>query len=258
MRSLSAFADLASASVRGSAAEYSSGFISIVIRVLVAGQLWTVLLQERGHSEQIELRTVLVLNVLIASAQTPWEFTSLPERVRSGEVVADLLSPASLTVRGLGLQAGTFIAQLPRVAVGFTVACAVGFITIPWSPQSVLVGILAICFGSAIAFVLQFLVGLSSFWVTDSEPAMMAYRAVSSLLTGAVVPIALFPGLMSEIVAFLPFGLQANLGSTALANGSVVGVLPMLGVQLVWFACLLGLVVFVERLALKRLTSFGG
>lgn len=253
-------ARIAMAEIFDAKGEFYTGCATVVLRVFLMGQLWTALTVNSGDQAAEYIRAVVVLNIIVTSVQSPWEFTSLPARVRSGNIVSDLLVPVSLTTRNLSLQTGSCVAQLPRAACGAVAAVLLGYVpSTAGEPGRIVTGALLLVCGTVIALLVQFIIGLTSFWIVDVAPVKMAYRALGSILTGAVVPLSLFPPGLREVVSYSPFGLQSNAAAeTLFGSPTVSGIIVLLGAQLFWIVLLLATVMVLERRGMQQLVLFGG
>ncbi|MOA51458.1 hypothetical protein D3C78_1746070 [compost metagenome] len=84
-------------------------------------------------------------------------------------------------------------------------------------------------------------------------------RVMVDLFSGVVVPIAFFPGWLSAIMQWLPFQAITYLPSSVFTGRTPSSeVLPVFGLQIVWFAFLLIPIWLIWRAARKRLFVQGG
>jgi ABC-2 type transport system permease protein len=58
---------------------------------------------------------------------------------------------------------------------------------------------------AAVSFLLDFLLGLTAFWIQDIDGLIQAKALVGSFLAGQVIPLAFFPSEFSAFLQFQPF-----------------------------------------------------
>ncbi len=98
-----------------------------------------------------------------------------------------------------------------------------------------------------------------AFWTLETFAAQLIVRWVSDLLSGQIIPLALFPGVLGRIVFALPF---AAIYSTPLLI--YVGVIPpaqwaaSIAAQLAWLVLFAALASIVWRAAANRVVIQGG
>jgi ABC-2 type transport system permease protein len=113
--------------------------------------------------------------------------------------------------------------------------------------------------GYCVNFFLNFLMNSIAFWTLETFAAQLIVRWASDLLSGQVIPLTFFPGLLGRVVFALPF---AAIYSTPLLI--YVGIippdrwLPSLAVQLAWLATFALLSTFVWHAASRRVVIQGG
>jgi ABC-2 type transport system permease protein len=98
-----------------------------------------------------------------------------------------------------------------------------------------------------------------AFWTLETFAAQLIVRWASDLLSGQVIPLTFFPGLLGRLVFALPF---AAIYSTPLLI--YVGIIPparwaiSIGVQILWLVLFAALSSLVWRAAAHRVVIQGG
>jgi ABC-2 type transport system permease protein len=98
-----------------------------------------------------------------------------------------------------------------------------------------------------------------AFWTLETFAVQLIVRWCSDLLSGQIIPLTFFPGLLGRFVFALPF---AAIYSTPLLI--YVGVIPAsdwpaaLAVQVAWLVLFSGLATIVWRAASRRVVVQGG
>ena len=189
-----------------------------------------------------------------------WGWTDLADRVRTGDVAADLLRPVrplwSFLAGDLG-RAGhaTFTRLLVPVAVGavfFDLYAPRRLVTYPFAAISVLLAVV-------VSFSVRYLVNLTAFWLLDVRGVVTAWMIAGNVLTGLTVPLPFFPGWAQALLWATPFPwmFQAPLDILIERGGAGHQALLVAG-QTGWVAALLGCCLLAERRAVRRLVVQGG
>jgi ABC-2 type transport system permease protein len=220
-----------------------STYRAALITGLLANVFWGVfrsavfiaLYRQRPTGGGLELQDALtyvwVLQTLFGVIFTPWLW-EYPERVRSGDVVVDLLRPGDPLGRLLALDLGrstfSFLARgLPQLVVPALVL----HLRLPTSPIGLAALAVSFLLCAVAAFEMRFLFGSVAFWTPDFRGWWSLLFGVVWLGAGFVVPVQLFPA------AFRWFALSGPLSAlltqpVRVATGD--GVAGALLIQLGW------------------------
>lgn len=190
-----------------------------------------------------------------------WGWTELADKIRTGEVVSDLLRPVHPVVNHLAADLGRagyalLTRFLPPVLVGlllFDVYLPKRWYTGPLFVLSLALA-LVICFGC------RYLVNLTAYWLHDIRGPMMFWTLSSGVLAGLYFPLRFLPewGYVPLWLATpFPSLLQTPLDVLVERDTANVQV-GMVGIQLVWAGLILVACWLVQRRAERRLVVQGG
>jgi ABC-2 type transport system permease protein len=113
--------------------------------------------------------------------------------------------------------------------------------------------------GYLVNFTLNFLMNAVAFWTLETFAIQLMVRWVSDLLSGQIVPLIFFPGILQRIVLALPFAaiystpLLIYLGTIRPADYP-----RAFALQAAWFVVFALLASFVWRAAQRRVVVQGG
>jgi viologen exporter family transport system permease protein len=189
-----------------------------------------------------------------------WGYTELGDRIRSGDVVTDLLRPVHPVVTYLAADLGRaghaamsrFVIPIVSGLVFFDMYLPGRWETYPLFAVSVLLGVV-------VSFGCRFLVNAAGYWVLDIRGVMMIWM-FSGLATGLVFPLHFMPGwLLWTLWVATPFPsiLQAPL-DVIVERGDSPHLLGLVAGQVGWAAALLALCAYVQRRAERKLVIQGG
>jgi len=236
------------------------GFLKAFVLLAVVGGAAGALGTAAGYSGP-QLATFVWVGQGLLGVVGYWGWTDLADRIRTGEVVSDLLRPvhpvASYLATDLGRAGfGVFTRFVPPVLVGalaFDLYRPVHWSTYPLFALSVLIAVL-------LSFGCRYLVNATAFWLLDARGMILAWAIASTVLTGLVFPIRFLPDPVA-IALWLgtpfPSMFQTPL-DMLLERDPPLPRLGTLAVQLAWAAGVLGLCRVVQRRAEHRLVIQGG
>ena len=183
------------------------------IIVVLNGALWTAATRGQPTIAGIEadaLVTYAVAAWIAAGAVSTRVAEELGERVRDGEIAADLLRPASLFGYRYAMDAGRVSAVLlarvgPLLALGATLFP----VALPDRLSTWALWALSLAVGHFVSFGLAFLFGLAAARVRYTAGLSLLRTTVLSLFSGALIPLELFGGGAADALRALPFAALA-------------------------------------------------
>jgi ABC-2 type transport system permease protein len=190
-----------------------------------------------------------------------WGWTDLADRIRTGEVVVDLLRPvhpvASYLAADLG-RAGH--AALTRMVVPLAVGAVFFDLYVPRRAGTVPLFAVSVVLAVLVSFAGRYLVNATAYWLLDIRGVLIPWTLASSVLSGLYFPMRFLPGWVTSILWYgTPFpSLMQTPIDIAVERTSYSGLLGLVATQLGWAAALLALCVVVQRRAERKLVIQGG
>jgi len=129
-------------------------------------------------------------------------------------------------------------------------------------PVNLFYGIIAAGFSFILRFLINYTIGLSAFWLTRSNGVSGIFSLISSICSGAIIPLSFLPLFFQKLLLFLPFQyilyvpIKVFLGQTDLA-GATLSIPALLGLQAVMVLLMWGLALVVEHFGIKKYTGVG-
>ncbi|MBV8197572.1 MAG: ABC-2 family transporter protein [Candidatus Eremiobacteraeota bacterium] len=234
---------------------------SLVLRVYILRSLWTALYAQNAAPVNLPLHgmityaTVAMLMSLILEVDGT---RLIREKIREGTIATDLMKPISVPLYFFSDGIGQTL--LHAVLVVPSLFCALLLVRIDVPPLPTIAAFaLSFAVGYGVNFFLNFLMNSIAFWTLETFAAQLIVRWASDLLSGQIIPLTLFPGIVGRIVFGLPF---AAIYSTPLLI--YVGVIPpsqwafSIALQLAWLVLFAALASVVWRAASNRIIIQGG
>jgi ABC-2 type transport system permease protein len=190
-----------------------------------------------------------------------WGWTELSDRIRSGDITADLLRPVHPVIGFLAPDLGRaghamVFRFLPPLAVGalfFDLYAPSRAYTIPLFALSILLAIVG-------SLGIRYLVNATAYWLHDARGPMTLWTLSAGVLAGLYFPLRFLPDWLAVtlwVATPFPGLLQTPLDVLVERDPPPLQA-ALVGLQAVWAAGLLALAVFVQRRAERRLVAQGG
>jgi len=159
------------------------------------------LIKGYNFEQMIQYHLWAFLIALVASGFASW---NLSDDIRLGRISSYLIYPFNFwefhTASWMSFQIlQTFIA-------GITLSLVVyfGVITLPIT-AILFKGFFFVSFVSLFWFSLQYLTGILAFWLEETWILRVLLSIIATFLSGAIIPLDLFPGWLQSILSFTPF-----------------------------------------------------
>ncbi|WP_126641785.1 ABC transporter permease [Embleya hyalina] len=214
-----------------------------------------------GGYDTTQLATYVWVGQGILSVVHVWSWNELADRVRSGDVTADLLRPIDPFEAFLAADLGrAAYAVLARMVVPILAGGLMFTLYIPHRLHTVPLFVLSLTLGTVLSFALRYLVNLGAFWLLDARGLSAVWLLASGVFAGTFFPLRFLPEWAQAVLWFgtpfpglfqIPLDVLVERPGPAQQIGSVV-------LQLVWVAILIPLVSRVQRAATDRLVIQGG
>src|SRR5579872_2222904 len=234
---------------------------SLVLRVYILRSLWTALYAQNVAPVNLPLHgmityaTVAMLMSLILEVDGT---RLIREKVREGTIATDLMKPISLPMYFFSDGIGQTLLHALLVIPSLVFALLLVHIDVP-PPATLAAFAIAFVIGYCVNFFLNFLMNSIAFWTLETFAIQLIVRWASDLLSGQIIPLTFFPGILGRIVFALPF---AAIYSTPLLI--YVGIirpadyLRYVIIQLLWLVLFAALSWLVWQAASRRVVIQGG
>lgn len=234
---------------------------SLVLRVYLLRVLWTALYAQNATPLNLPLHAMITYATvaLLMSLILEVDGTRLiREKIREGTIATDLMKPISVPMYFFSDGIGQTLLHAVLVLPSLAFALLLVHIDVP-KPATLAAFALSFLLGYGVNFFLNFLMNSIAFWTLETFAVQLVVRWVSDLLSGQIIPLTFFPGIIGRFVFALPF---AAIYSTPLLI--YVGVIApsqwttYFAVQATWLVLFAALSTIVWRAASRRVVIQGG
>ena len=190
-----------------------------------------------------------------------WSLPDLAERIRTGDVVIDLLRPIDPVWQQLAADLGRAgYAALTRFVAPIVVGALVFKL---YAPRHMLTYALFVCsalLATIVSFGCRFLVNAAAYWLLDARGPNTLWTVAAPILSGLYVPVWFFPDTLAvALVVATPFPSVIQIPLDVLVeHGSATRQVELLGVQAGWVVDILALCRWVQARGERKLVIQGG
>jgi ABC-2 type transport system permease protein len=239
------------------------GLIRTATLILVFRYLWLALYagQETYNGVTVgQTITYAAMSMIISPLFPNSLILEVGSRIRNGNILFDITRPMYFGNLLLYQMMGQFVAtlltsSLPMFALSFLF---VGM-AVPKSPMVWLAFLVSLFLGFLTAFLVDFIVSLSGFWLTETWGIYFAKWSLVDILGGKFLPFWIFPPLARQIVLTLPFrGITYTPLAILVGEVKLEWIPAELAIQAFWIILLAGLGRLIYTTAVRKLAVQGG
>jgi ABC-2 type transport system permease protein len=121
------------------------------------------------------------------------------------------------------------------------------------------VTMVAVVLAVVVGFGLRYLLGLLAYWIIDVQGPAWVLVILQLFFSGMMLPLVVFPDWLRSVANVLPFRCLVQIPiDVFLSEDTGTEVAPLIGVQLLWVAVLLGAGAALTRYAVRKVVVQGG
>ncbi len=234
-----------------------------VMQLFILKRVWASLYRANSGALSIPFENLAVyltiVNLIIWSFPTFTVTEYLRERIREGSIVFDMVRPLSFIPQMVSQLVGALVGSLLVVAFSLPAVALAGSLTLPVDKVAAGAFVVSLFLGYTIAGLLIMILSLVMFWTIEVHGITMLYVLVSSFLSGAMVPISVFPDRLRTLVEWLPFQSSAYVPASIYVGSMSGGVARRaILIQMMWVGVLSLVAFLVWRRAKHRVVVQGG
>lgn len=252
-------AALESASAVGEDSLFIVQFVSRFLRVVVLLSIWRIVLAGQGALAGLTIQAVLTYTLVEeVFAEQLLPRTEIEWAMHDGGIAMRFLQPISLVSQFVSQMVGRWVFSLVFFSLPLLlIAPWLGVNPLPASLPAAGLFLLSLCFTLTVGVAIEFIfAALITYLEGSAYIVARARTALSLLLSGAVVPLALMPWGLGNLIRWLPFA------STASAPLQIyIGVgdpATLLATQAFWAVVLWVVAHWLWKVNRERLVSYGG
>jgi ABC-2 type transport system permease protein len=228
-----------------------------ILRAYILIALWQARPGLAGYDVADAVTFCFVTQALIGPMQLFGGGLTLPERIRTGDIALDLVRPASLQLWTLAEDLGRagylfFVRGIPPMLLG---GALFGVVT-PAGAGQWLAFLASFTVGVLVSFAWRYLVALSVCWLLDDRGVNAFSLVLTTLFSGMLLPLGLFPGRLGELARALPWSAMVQAPTDVYLGKAPIA--QTLAFQCFWAVALLALGALATRAIRHKVVIQGG
>lgn len=244
---------------------FISGIFGALLQIAIQYALWSQVFNNRisiNGFERADMFTYLLVSqgllMIFAFRNSPERMIS--QKIREGDIALELIRPVQFTMARFFENLGDSVVNIV-LAVAFVVCCVFFMpeFIIPSNVGSILLFLISCCFSYFIMFFISVMAGYLTFLTMNFWGIYNAKKAIVDFLSGALIPIALFPEAVQRIFSFMPF---QNIVYTPvmifLEKYSAKECVSQLMIQFIWCIGLMCINEWIYSISVRRISVNGG
>lgn len=227
--------------------------------------IWTSVYGSKGVLHGMELQQMLTYfgaTALIGYLTMDFADWNLQMLVRSGKFLTFALRPIHHRFFALSQKLGHrvlgfFLEFIPCFLI-FQFIFKINMI-----PKHIGWTILSIMFAFLMNFYVNYIIGMTAFWLVQSSGIRRVFQVLSSIFSGALIPLVFFPEFLQKLLFFLPFQYVAYVPSMVFSGEyTLAGIsmsIPMIvGIQGIAVLVTILFSEIIYRKSMHKFTAVGG
>lgn len=182
------------------------------------------------------------------------------QRVRTGDIAIVLIKPLNYFLMNFSECIGQSLFHFLVRGIPLLILSIFIFnIELPSDIDLYLLFLPSALLGYSIIFIINFIIGLLSFWFIEVFSFQLMKYGMFILFSGGMLPIDFFPDVMQPLISILPFKYTLYVPTSIIIGHFPKNtMLSLIWLQLVWFIVLYIISIFMWRAAEKKLVIQGG
>lgn len=239
------------------------GFVSSILVLLIFRHVWISLYSQNYDPSLPSLQQALTystFSILIIGLYPNELIRIVGEKVRTGNIIFEITRPIHFIKILLYEIFGKIFAQFISTFLPLLLLSIFIFkLEVPNNFSIWLTFSLSFLLGLIIAFQIDFIFSILSFWTTGIHGILLAKQSLVSLLSGAMLPLWVFPDFINKILFYSPFpSIVYNPLSIIVNDISMRDIWLILSMQFFWIMILSFLSMLLYKRAVNKLILQGG
>lgn len=187
-----------------------------------------------------------------------WIIWDIDEDIRLGRLSTKLLRPLDPAHNYLTMAVSDKPVELAFIAPPIAIAAWLLGATYDLAPANVLLVLAAAAGAIGIEFGVSMLVGALGFWMTQTISVMEVWFYSRAFFSGWIIPLAMFPEVLQEILVYLPYRYVLSFPLELLLGGLASGDIFLgFAIQWCWVLALLAAHRFIWARGLRHYSAVG-
>jgi len=238
-------------------------FFSKIMYLYLQLSIWSALFSSHSQinlllNQENTLKYMIVATIMSAFIEcNVIEWINI--QIQTGDIAMELIRPIDFKKMIFSRHLGNSIVKIAFYCIPLIVIEIVVMRRPLLCYAQILYGLFSIILAYCIQFLYSLIIGLLAFWLIVTWPLNMLLGAIYKLLSGAWIPITMFPDLLYKINLFLPFraiyAIPVTIMTIQMENKTIM---ESIIIQLIWVICLYAITEIVWKVGKRKVIIQGG
>lgn len=238
-------------------------FFSKVIYLYLQFSIWNALFLSNGQMDPSLKRDDILNYIIVATIISTFIECNIiewmNEHIRTGNIVTELIRPINFRKMVFSRHLGGTIIKIVFYCSPLSILVGIVISKPLLCYKQILYGLLSVILAYCIQFLYSLIIGLLAFWLIVTWPLNMLLGAVYKLLSGAWIPVIMFPDFLNKINYLFPFRAIYAIPVTIMTSQMKTQHLwQNILVQLIWIIILFAATELIWNIGKKKLIVQGG
>jgi ABC-2 type transport system permease protein len=242
--------------------EFLNKIIALFIEVAIWRALYHGITEVSTSVGAVSLRDMVTyaiistgLSIFIANTN----INKINLKINNGQIAIDLIRPINFQIYLFSEMLGQILYDIVIKLIPLIMISILLFGIYFSGPLPLLLFVISVINAVLLNFIITYIIGLLAFWYTQAWQLDYLFQYVMIFLSGAWIPLWFFPGILRDIIDFLPFNLIYYVPLTIYLHKISYGVSWLLIIkQLVWLFIFVMVEKVVWKKAVKKIVVQGG
>ena len=234
-------------------------YVLRILRVIILMSLWQMILANKGSVDGLTLETVLVYTFLaeVFRQQMECRGSGMEPAIWDGSIANRFLRPAGVFSQFVAQMFGRWFFEFLFFSIPLLLLSPLfGVSILPSSPVALGLFVMSLALAIAVGLAIELIFGAMVVLTSTVYILYQIRDAVTTLLSGALLPLAFYPWGLGEVFGWLPFASMASAPLRIYTETGDPGHLILL--QVIWAAVLWPIAHVLWRINREKLVSHGG
>lgn len=145
-----------------------------------------------------------------------------------------------------------------NISIPFAIFVTIISMHVYWEMDNVLFFLISLCLAFFLKYLIGCILGFLTIWIEEISGLLDLWDNIEAFLAGGVIPLTLFPVILKDVVAYLPFKYTLFVPiDIYMGNLSYQEVLIAVEIQILWCVILGSILHLVRKMAKKKYSGYG-
>lgn len=235
------------------------GCVPLFVSILLWKAIYGTEFSEIGNYSYSQMITYYVLVFLCSQILDARDNTvKISEMIRDGSMHNFMLKPIDFICYNFKLFFAEKVLYVINISIPFAIFVTIISMHVYWEMDNVLFFLISLCLAFFLKYLIGCILGFLTIWIEEISGLLDLWDNIEAFLAGGVISLTLFPVILKDVVAYLPFKYTLFVPiDIYMGNLSYQEVLIAVEIQILWCVILGSILHLVRKMAKKKYSGYG-